>query len=461
MAKDVNVRDPAAVLKRQKMMLYGGGGALFLAVLGLIAVSESGGDGDRPDPVVVERTDIRSGGESLTDSEIWVARSEAVLGDLQDSIRSLEGQLARMERDNERLRDDLDEARDRVAESTAVRGGGGDPFAIDSPFVPPPPPSPDNLEADPEPDTAERGVVPPPPPGSRREGGGEERADRPREPDVVRGIARVSLGDPRREAREAREQEEAEQREQEEAGSRNVGTYIPSGSFVRANIIGGIDAPTGGTAQGDPHPLLMRLSDNSILPNRFRGKVKECFMTGAGYGDISSERAYVRVESLSCVLPDGSVIDQSVDAYVVGEDGKAGIRGRLVSKQGQLIARALMAGIVGGIGEGFSQASTTLRTTGTGTTRDVDPGDVLEYGTASGVGSAMERLADYYVQAAEQTYPVIEVPAGRDVSVVFLRGAELDGNVNNAGREAGFEPIVTDEDRALARTGVRSRVNVR
>ncbi|WP_231365018.1 TraB/VirB10 family protein, partial [Thioalkalivibrio sp. ALgr3] len=318
-------------------------------------------------------------------------------------------------------------------------------------------------EAEPETETADREVVPPPPPGSRSEDGTGERAARPDEPEVVRGIARVSLGDPRREEREAREQAAAEEHDAAEAADQNVGTYIPSGSFVRANIIGGIDAPTGGTAQGDPHPLLMRLSDNSILPNRFRGNVKECFMTGAGYGDISSERAYVRVESLSCVLPDGSVIDESVDAYVVGEDGKAGIRGRLVSKQGQLIARALMAGIVGGIGEGFAQASTTLNTTAGGTTRDVDPGDILEYGAASGAGSAMERLADYYVQAAEQTYPVIEVPAGRDVSVVFLRGANLDGDVNSASREVGFEPIVTDEDRALAGTSVRSRsrVNVR
>jgi conjugal transfer pilus assembly protein TraB len=33
-------------------------------------------------------------------------------------------------------------------------------------------------------------------------------------------------------------------------------------------------------------------------------------------------------------------------AYAVGEDGKSGVRGRLVTKQGQYLARALTAGFL-------------------------------------------------------------------------------------------------------------------
>ena len=69
-------------------------------------------------------------------------------------------------------------------------------------------------------------------------------------------------------------------------------------------------------------------------------------MIVGGFGDLGSERAYLRAETLTCVRTDGGVIEVPLDAYAVGEDGKVGIRGRLVSKQGALLAKALQAGFM-------------------------------------------------------------------------------------------------------------------
>ncbi|WP_434965509.1 TraB/VirB10 family protein, partial [Escherichia coli] len=68
---------------------------------------------------------------------------------------------------------------------------------------------------------------------------------------------------------------------------------------------------------------------------------------------MSSERAYLRGETFSCVREDGGVIEAKLDAYAVGEDGKAGVRGRVVSKQGQIIAKSMMAGFLSGVSEAF------------------------------------------------------------------------------------------------------------
>ena len=106
-------------------------------------------------------------------------------------------------------------------------------------------------------------------------------------------------------------------------------------SFTRGTLLGGLDAPTGGQSQSNPHPVLIRLSDNSVLPNRFRGEYRDCFVVAAGYGDISAERAYLRTESLSCVRADGAALEVRIQGSVYGEDGKVGMRGRLVTKQGQ------------------------------------------------------------------------------------------------------------------------------
>ena len=144
------------------------------------------------------------------------------------------------------------------------------------------------------------------------------------------------------------------------AEPRTVSTWLPV-SFTRGTLLGGLDAPTGGQAQSNPHPVLIRLSDNAVLPNRFRGEYRECFVIAAGYGDISSERAYLRTENLSCVRADGATLEVKIQGSVYGEDGKVGMRGRLVTKQGQMLANALLAGVVSGIGQGLATSSTNVQ----------------------------------------------------------------------------------------------------
>ena len=51
--------------------------------------------------------------------------------------------------------------------------------------------------------------------------------------------------------------------------------------------------------------------------------MRECFLVLAGYGDLGSERAYLRTEAITCVRSDGGAIEVPIDAYATGEDGKA------------------------------------------------------------------------------------------------------------------------------------------
>ncbi|MBK8358487.1 MAG: conjugal transfer protein TraB [Comamonadaceae bacterium] len=207
--------------------------------------------------------------------------------------------------------------------------------------------------------------------------------------------------------------------------ARTVATFLPV-SFTRGTLLGGLDAPTGGQSQSNPHPVLIRLSDNSVLPNRFRAEYRECFVIAAGYGDISSERAYLRTESLSCVRTDGATLEVKIQGSVYGEDGKVGMRGRLVTKQGQMLANALLAGVVSGIGQGLATSSTEYSTSALGTVASASGAEAYRAGLGSGVGKALDRLAQYYIKLAENTFPVIEVDAGREVDVVITKGVRID-----------------------------------
>lgn len=209
------------------------------------------------------------------------------------------------------------------------------------------------------------------------------------------------------------------------AETRTISTFLPV-SFTRGTLLGGLDAPTGGQSQSNPHPVLIRLSDTSVLPNRMRGEYRECFVIAAGYGDISSERAYLRTESLSCVRPDGATLEVRIQGSIYGEDGKVGLRGRLVTKQGQMLANALLAGVVSGIGQGLATSSTEYSTSALGTVATANGSDAYRAGLGSGVGKALDRLAQYYIKLAENTFPVIEVDAGREIDVVITKGVRID-----------------------------------
>lgn len=209
-----------------------------------------------------------------------------------------------------------------------------------------------------------------------------------------------------------------------EAGN-TAENFLPSGTFMRVVMLAGLDAPTGGQAQSNPHPVLFRVLDPAQLPNQFQANMKDCVFTGNAYGDMSSERAYPRLDRLSCIDEHGGAIDVPVKGYIAGEDGKAGMRGRLVSKQGRALANAALAGIASGMGQAFTQSASTISQSPLGATQTVNQGKELQAGLASGVGSAMSMLARYYIRLAEQIFPVIEVDGGRVVDVVLTKGVSV------------------------------------
>lgn len=234
---------------------------------------------------------------------------------------------------------------------------------------------------------------------------------------------------------------------------RSIDTYVPAGSFVSATLLGGVDAPTGGQSQGDPTPILLELTDNAFLPNQYRTQVRKCFAIAAANGDISSERVHGRIETVSCVRRDKSIMEARAKGYVAGEDGKAGMRGTLVERAGSKLAKSLLAGVLAGLGTGLAQSYTTLSTSALGSvsTAGNSTAEILKYGAATGTGKALDRLAQYYISQAEKIYPIIEVNAGRTVQIVFTQGFSIDsaGSVDD-NFSLATRPIITNEEKRLA-----------
>jgi conjugal transfer pilus assembly protein TraB len=219
---------------------------------------------------------------------------------------------------------------------------------------------------------------------------------------------------------------------QSQPGHSSSDVFIPAGSILTGVLLNGLDAPTGKKAKKEPMPVLFRIKKEAILPNRFHADVRECFLLAAGFGDLSAERAYFRGETFSCVRQDGGVIEVPMNVYATGEDGKNGVRGRVVSKQGALLAQSMMAGFLRGFSDAFGRNQIPMLMTGglgalSGTTpfQSAFSSQSMEGGALKGAGYAMERLSHFYMDMAEEIYPVIEVDATRQVNFIVQKGTEL------------------------------------
>jgi conjugal transfer pilus assembly protein TraB len=205
---------------------------------------------------------------------------------------------------------------------------------------------------------------------------------------------------------------------------------IPPGSFVKAVLLTGADVPTGSGGQVGPLPVLLRVTSFAQLPNFYKTDIKSCFVVGTATAQLAAERAYIKVTHLSCVTKKGQIISKSISGTVTGVDGNEGLAGKVVSKQGAMLARVLVAGFLQGVGQAFQQSQQNISIsplTGGAVSQPLTPNTstMLSYGIGGGVSQATQKLADFYMKLANQMFPVVVIHAGRPVNIIFLKGIRL------------------------------------
>jgi len=265
-----------------------------------------------------------------------------------------------------------------------------------APSVPPPPP-PIPAQAQVPPPQPHPAAPPTPPP--------------PPKPEIVGDIKVVSL-------------EKKEEKKEVSNETKKKQVYLPP-SFMEATLLSGLDAPAVGKGEANPVPVLLRVKAPAVLPNKVKANLKGCFVIAEGLGNLASERADLRLVSLSCIDKKGrAVIDQKIKGFVVDSDGKIGLRGRVVSKMGSILARSLIAGLFSGLGQAaMMQGYYYYPTSGT---QVIKPEEVAKVTVASGITQAAANLQKFYLDLASQTIPVVEIQATRNVTLVISEGVNLE-----------------------------------
>ncbi len=219
---------------------------------------------------------------------------------------------------------------------------------------------------------------------------------------------------------------------------KNVDKTIPSGTTVKAVMVSSVDAPCGAYSSTDPQPVKLQILDDGHLPKNVRARLKGGIVIASAYGDLSSERIYLRVERLTQIKPSGNFVETVITGFVTGEDGKYGVRGSVVDRSAKLVENAAYSGFLSGV-NGFFQAYAASRWSpygygcgpcyGDGGSCDYNSRDLAlgmaAQGGAEGVNNAFDTLTDYFIRRAELIKPVIQVNAGRIVDITFSLGTEI------------------------------------
>ena len=205
--------------------------------------------------------------------------------------------------------------------------------------------------------------------------------------------------------------------------------YLPPNSIATARVVVGVDATTNTKSQTDPLPVVLRITGPArsvyVAGKLLKTNLSGCMVNGAAMADLSSEKVYVKLQRMTCPQPGGRVAVSDVKGFIAF-GGKTGVRGRVVNRSGNLVGQAFIAGVLGGFGRGFatnSQAFLTAPTISTsGQPAALSPSAIAQGGLGQGVAQSADTVSKYLIERAEQYQPVVEMPTGLDVEVVFLDG---------------------------------------
>jgi len=202
--------------------------------------------------------------------------------------------------------------------------------------------------------------------------------------------------------------------------------YVPSGTFVRAVVLGGADADASVNGQSKNNGvMLFKLMQPGTLPNGQRSHLQGCFVTASSYGDISSERAYVILDKLSCAQKDMPIIDKHVTGWAFF-GGKVGIKGMPLMRDNKVMQWAGISGALSGIAAVAQYSQSVQNMSPLGSSSTLPSANAAPYAAYGGASKAAEVLSNYYVKRAEQYHPVIQVGSGNIVTIVFKDGFYLE-----------------------------------
>lgn len=206
----------------------------------------------------------------------------------------------------------------------------------------------------------------------------------------------------------------------------NKAGWLPGTSQIPIVIYTGIDALTGGGAQGNPAPVHFRFQDDADLPGNNKYRLAECRGVATGYGELSTVRVQLRATRLVCVdVLEDKIIETAINGFITDSDSIAGMRGPVENREGAILGKAFIASFIQGSADLLAATATPISVVDGAAVQNISASQALRGGVYSGTSNAAEMLAQRYIEQMESIMPTITVAAGRKGMLHISEGKSL------------------------------------
>ena len=205
--------------------------------------------------------------------------------------------------------------------------------------------------------------------------------------------------------------------------------------LVHATLLTGINAATfGGGSSRNPFPVLFSVDGDTFIANNEYETIEDCLIAGSATGNINTSRADVLLTEISCSGYNKAgkrvKIEKSLKGWAIGEDGTAGLSGRLLDSSGKVITKMIAIELIKSMSD-MMVATAQPQGTAIGTAtnplaQQQSAGNRAQSTMGSGVSKGLDYVYEHYSEILSGMYPVISVRAGKKITLHLKGGEDIE-----------------------------------
>lgn len=201
--------------------------------------------------------------------------------------------------------------------------------------------------------------------------------------------------------------------------------YVWAGTFVSGIMLTGVMGDAGVNGAKNTGNVLIRLDENGTMPNGKKSRLKDCFVLGSSYGDLSGDSVVIHSETLSCARGDLS-FEKKIYGSVFDRDAMQDLRGTSILKTKPLLGYTAAAGLLAGVGDGLQNYGTAQSINTNGSLTTFSTSSIARAAVGGALTNPANKISEYIMKIADIYHPLVVARPGRRVTVLFVKGFWID-----------------------------------
>lgn len=204
-------------------------------------------------------------------------------------------------------------------------------------------------------------------------------------------------------------------------------SFMLDAGFGKATILAAGEFNTISQGNDERVPIFMSIDSKIITANEGEVDLTGCILRGTGKGDFTTSKVPVTVTHIDCTLRDENGdnyrISEKIHGVVYDESGGYALKGRLITKEGEVFAKALPIAL---LEAGISILNAKVEN------QDNEDGDIISFNQSAteGVSKTGEtivgKMGEYWLKYLDALNPKVDVRPGRQIVVAFFGGELLN-----------------------------------